>query len=91
MAHALVEEKLVACAQILPQMISVYGWQGKVEQETEQLLLLKVPASRYPQMEPRLRQLHPYEEPEVIALAAREVSQSYLNWARQQTQTEIVD
>ena len=86
LARSLVEEGRVACAQVLPQITSLYRWQGQIEEEGEQLLLLKLPASQYSQLETRLAQLHPYEEPEVIALAATAVSQSYLRWALQQTQ-----
>ncbi len=85
LARSLVEEGRVACAQVLPQITSLYRWQGQIEQEGEQLLLLKLPASRYPQLEARLAQIHPYEEPEVIALEAAAVSQTYLSWALQQT------
>ncbi len=86
LARILVEERLVACAQVLPQIISLYRWQGQIEEESEFLVLLKLPASRYPQLQPRLHQIHPYEEPEVVALEATAVSASYLNWAIQQTQ-----
>lgn len=86
LARILVEERWVACAQVLPQITSVYRWQGQIEQDSEILLLLKLPASRYPPFQARLHQIHPYEEPEVVALEAMAVSPSYLNWAIQQTQ-----
>jgi periplasmic divalent cation tolerance protein len=86
LARHLVEERLVACAQVLPPMQSVFRWQGQVTAETESLILLKLPAEAYPRLERRLRELHPYSEPEIIALDASQVSSSYLQWAREQIQ-----
>ncbi|MBC8123197.1 MAG: divalent-cation tolerance protein CutA [Gemmatimonadaceae bacterium] len=80
-ARNLVEERLVACAQLLPAMTSVYIWQETVQQETEHLLILKVPSAGYTQLEAALRQLHPYEVPEIIAIEASRVVDSYLVWA----------
>ncbi len=80
----LVAEELVACAQILPPMVSVYRWEGQVQEETEHLILLKVPAQVYPQLEPRLQTLHPYTEPEIVCLGAAHISPTYLQWAIKQ-------
>ncbi|NJK61721.1 MAG: divalent-cation tolerance protein CutA [Synechococcaceae cyanobacterium SM2_3_1] len=84
LAHHLVEERLVACAQVLPPMQSIFRWQGQVRAETEALILLKLPAEGYAHLERRLRELHPYREPEIIALEASQVSPSYLQWAKEQ-------
>lgn len=80
----LVEENLVACGQILPAMTSIYRWQGQIHEDSEYLILLKSRASSYGQLETRLRHLHPYQEPEIIALQPSQVSQSYLDWVLQQ-------
>lgn len=85
LAEHLVGERLVACAQVLPPMQSVFRWQGQVTSETEALILLKLPAEGYAHLEQRLRELHPYSEPEIVALEASQVSASYLQWAREQT------
>ncbi len=84
LAARLVGEGVVACAQVLPPMQSVFRWQGQVRSETESLILLKLPAEGYAHLEQRLRELHPYREPEIIALEASQVILSYLQWAREQ-------
>ncbi|MDX2273732.1 MAG: divalent-cation tolerance protein CutA [Cyanobacteriota bacterium] len=85
LATALVEEEWVACAQILPSMQSIYRWQGSLERSSEQLILLKTTAAAYVGVEQRLRQLHPYQEPEILAIPASAVSSSYLAWVLEQT------
>ncbi|MBW4697454.1 MAG: divalent-cation tolerance protein CutA [Aphanocapsa lilacina HA4352-LM1] len=89
-ARTLVERRLVACAQLLPPMVSVFIWQDKLSTETEQLLLLKVPAEVYAMLEVALGDLHPYEVPEVVALEAVQVSEGYLGWAVAQTSTSAL-
>jgi periplasmic divalent cation tolerance protein len=79
-----VEENLVACGQVLPAMTSIYRWQGQIHQDPEHLVLLKSTRSRYDDLEARLRDLHPYQEPEIIALPATQVSQGYLAWVLDQ-------
>ncbi|MFS8794996.1 MULTISPECIES: divalent-cation tolerance protein CutA [unclassified Synechococcus] len=84
LAHTLVAERYVACAQVLPGITSYYRWQGSLQTDAEFLILLKLPATAYPRLEQRLRELHPYAEPEILALAATQVSTTYLAWARDQ-------
>ncbi|MFS8854079.1 divalent-cation tolerance protein CutA [Synechococcus sp. H55.7] len=84
LAHTLVAERHVACAQILPGITSYYRWQGSLQTDAEFLLLFKLPATAYPRLEQRLRELHPYEEPEILAIPASQVSATYLAWARDQ-------
>jgi periplasmic divalent cation tolerance protein len=81
LGRSLVQLKLVACAQILPAMTSIYEWEGKICEETEYLLLLKTPKSKYAELEKELRSLHPYAEPEILGLEAAAVSATYLQWA----------
>ena len=79
-AHALVHEHLVACANIISGIRSVFFWEGETRDERESLVILK---SRRPLMEaiiPRVKELHSYAEPEIIALPISAGSQSYLNW-----------
>ena len=80
LARTLVEERLAACVNILPAMRSVYRWQGKVEQEREQQLVIKTASDRVPALEARLRQLHPYELPEFLVLEVAGGSEAYLAW-----------
>ncbi|MCF2970173.1 divalent-cation tolerance protein CutA [Synechococcus sp. Nb3U1] len=84
LAHTLVAERCVACAQVLPSITSFYRWQGSLQTDSETLILFKLPAGAYSQLEQRLRELHPYDEPEIVALAAAQVSPTYLAWALEQ-------
>lgn len=84
LARTLVEERLAACAQLLP-CGSVFRWNGKVQEESEILLLLKTSAARWEALEARLRALHPYELPEIIALPILAGSADYLGWIDAET------
>ncbi|MDB4987303.1 MAG: CutA1 divalent ion tolerance protein [Myxococcaceae bacterium] len=79
-ARALVEERLVACVNIIPGIRSIYRWQDKVEDERELMLVMKTQAERYVDIERRVRALHPHEVCEVVALDAVSVSAPYLAW-----------
>jgi periplasmic divalent cation tolerance protein len=80
LAETLVAERLAACANLLPAVQSVYRWEGKVERAAEVLLIIKTTAAHYPALEARLRELHPYEVPEIIALPITAGSAPYLRW-----------
>lgn len=79
-ARTLVEERLAACVNVLPGVRSVYRWHGKIEHASEQLLLIKIRTADYPAVEQRIRQLHSYELPEVVALPIVEGLPAYLAW-----------
>jgi periplasmic divalent cation tolerance protein len=79
-AHALIERRLAACVNIVPQVESVYRWQGKVETATEWLLLIKTTAGMFPRVRDALHELHSYETPECIAIAIEDGSAAYLEW-----------
>jgi periplasmic divalent cation tolerance protein len=79
-ARQLIEEKHAACANILPPMESIYWWQGKVEEAAETLVLFKTSANRYLELQAALRQLHPYEVPEILALPIDRGLPEYLQW-----------
>jgi periplasmic divalent cation tolerance protein len=81
-ARALVEEGLAACANLVPGVRSIYRWQGAVQDDAEVLLVLKTRASLGPALAARVRALHPYELPEVVALAVAGGSEPYLDWVR---------
>jgi periplasmic divalent cation tolerance protein len=78
----LVEERLAACANLVPGVSSVFRWDGKVSREAEVLVLLKTTAARLDDLRRRLVELHPYEVPEMIAFDVREGHQPYLDWVR---------
>src|SRR5205085_6194034 len=79
----LVEAKLAACGNILPRVRSVYRWQGKVESTEEVLVIFKLASERYPDFEGRLRALHPYDVPEIIAFPLTNGLPEYLQWVKE--------
>jgi periplasmic divalent cation tolerance protein len=79
-AAALVERRLAACVQIVGPVASRYRWQGGVETAQEWLCLAKTAASRYPELEAAIRELHSYEEPEIVATPIVAGSAGYLAW-----------
>jgi periplasmic divalent cation tolerance protein len=80
LARALVEERLAACATLIPAVQSIYHWQGKVESSTETMLLLKTTPGQLSALEARLGELHSYQTPEFIVLGVEAVSHPYLAW-----------
>ncbi len=84
-ARALVEEKLAACVNILSGVRSVYRWEGKVEDGPEVLLVAKTRESLFGELDKRVRDLHPYSVPEVIALPISKGSEAYLAWLGEET------
>ena len=80
LARTLVEEHLAACVNVLPVMTSLYRWKGQVEQDREQQLVIKTTTARVDALEARLRQLHTYELPEFLVIAADGGSAAYLAW-----------
>ena len=79
-AEFLVNKKLAACAQILPDMQSIYLWKGEVQREKEVLLLVKTTRANFAELEREVRAIHSYETPEIIALPIAEGSEPYLKW-----------
>jgi periplasmic divalent cation tolerance protein len=79
-ARALVEERLAACVNLVPAVRSIYRWQGRVEDEAEVLLVIKTRAERVDALAARLRALHPYELPELVALPVVAGLAPYLDW-----------
>ena len=82
-ADALVEERLAACAQVQGPIRSTFRWQGTVDRATEWTCQVKTSRSRYPAAEGRIRALHPYEIPEIIALPVIAGSPAYLRWVEE--------
>ena len=79
-AEALVGEGLAACVNTLPGITSVYLWKGEVQRDAEVLLLIKTTQARLPELTGRVRQLHPYELPEVIAVPVSGGLPDYIQW-----------
>jgi periplasmic divalent cation tolerance protein len=79
-AEAVVSERLAACAQVAGPIHSTFRWQGKLDRATEWYLHCKTTRGRYGELEQRLRQLHPYDTPEIIATPIIAGHQPYLKW-----------
>lgn len=85
LAKAVVGEKLAACANLLPAVRSIYRWQGRVQDESEVLVLFKTRQEHFERLKARLLELHPYEIPEVLAVPVEQGYQAYLDWLGQET------
>ncbi len=78
---ALVERQVAACVNLLPRVESIYRWEGKVEQAAEVLGIIKT--TRYAELEAAIRELHPYQVPEILALEVAGGLPAYLEWLSQ--------
>ena len=80
LADMLVGAHLAACVQILPEMESVYRWEGKIERQSETLLIAKTTTAKFAELEREVRALHSYETPEIVAVPMIAGSSPYLAW-----------
>jgi periplasmic divalent cation tolerance protein len=85
LADMLVGAHLAACVQILPEMESVYRWEGKVERQAEVLLIAKTTREKFDELEREVRALHSYDTPEIVAIPILTGSAAYLEWLNQAT------
>jgi periplasmic divalent cation tolerance protein len=85
LARLLVEERLAACVNIQSPCRSVYRWKGKVEDAEEFTMLIKTTRERYPQLEKAIRENHPYELPEIVAVPLAAGLPAYLDWVASET------
>jgi periplasmic divalent cation tolerance protein len=83
LARALVDERLAACVNVVPSVTSVFAWEGKREEVTEALLVVKTRPERYAALQERVLALHPYSVPEVLALPVENGSPAYVQWVRE--------
>lgn len=84
-ASRLIEARHAACISILPRITSIYRWQGQTEHAQEVLAMIKTTRDRYPQLESALKACHPYELPEILAVAADAGLPGYLQWVTGET------
>jgi periplasmic divalent cation tolerance protein len=83
LAGGLVEQRHAACVSILPGLTSVYAWKGQIESAEESLLLIKTCLANFSELERFIKQQHPYEVPEILAIPVQEGSADYLAWLRE--------
>lgn len=81
-AHTLVEEKLAACVNIIPNISSVYSWENKTVEDNEYLMLIKSYKSMFEEIKTRISQIHTYDTPEIISIKIDNGSESYINWIK---------
>ncbi len=86
-AEAVVEQKVAACASLVPSVTSIFRWKGQVQKSREALLIVKTSARRYPALAKLVRSMHSYEVPEIIALNIDRGLHPYLEWVRKETTT----
>jgi len=89
LAGELVEAGVAACVNLLPGAQSIYRWQGKVESAQEVLAIMKTTADAYPQLEAKLKALHPYEVPEIMAVPVERAERAYATWVEEVTTGKI--
>lgn len=82
-AEECIKTKIAACCNILPGITSIYQWQGKVEKSNEELLILKSTEDNFVAIENTIKELHPYEVPEIISIKINKGNESYLKWIDQ--------
>ncbi|HEY6986342.1 MAG TPA: divalent-cation tolerance protein CutA [Rhodanobacteraceae bacterium] len=85
LARTLVDERLAACVNVIGGVVSTYRWQDAVHVDDEVLLVIKTTADRLDAMQSRLAALHPYEVPEMLAIAPSEGAAPYLAWLERET------
>jgi periplasmic divalent cation tolerance protein len=78
--RVLVDEQVIACGTIIPGARSIYRWKEAIEDTEEAVVLLKTTVEQFPALEERLRAIHPYETPEIVALDPTAVSKDYADW-----------
>ena len=86
LARTLVDEKIAACVNLLPPMVSIYRWKGDVERGAERQLVIKTTRASVPALEKRIKELHSYELPELIVVAVDGGAKDYLAWVVQGVQ-----
>ena len=83
--QTLVAEGVIACGSIIPGMVSIYRWQGAVQEASEVLLILKTTDQAWPRLERRLPELHPYDVPELLMLDVSDGLRNYASWLHEST------
>jgi periplasmic divalent cation tolerance protein len=82
LARAVLEDRLIACANLVPRIESLYWWQGRTENSREVLIVMKTTTGRLSALEKRVVELHPYDTPEILAVPVRSGMPAYLAWLK---------
>lgn len=85
-AHKVVEGRLAACANVVPDVRSIFRWEGRTAEEAEVLIILKTESARFDELCQQIKAVHSYEVPEIIALPIVHGSAEYLKWVREMTE-----
>ena len=88
LGRALVEERLAACANVVPGVVSLYRWQGSLQRDSEALVILKTTVAAMEALRERIVTLHPYDVPEVLALPVAEGHGPYLRWVEEEVEVD---
>jgi len=88
LAEKIVRAKLAACVQILPQIKSFYFWEGEIQKDSENLLLIKTLPEKFAELEKFIKENHSYDVPEIVALSAEKISPNYLEWIEDYLRSE---
>ncbi len=84
-SKSLVEEKLAGCVNIVRNVRSIYSWQGKIEDDSEVLMIVKTKSDLFEELEKRVKSIHSYTVPEIIGLKIKKGSENYLKWLEEVT------
>jgi periplasmic divalent cation tolerance protein len=87
LAKKLVQERMVACVNILPGVVSIYRWEGEIRHESEVLMIAKTTSEVLPRLRARIVELHPYDVPEVLELSDVASSDAYAGWVCEEVET----
>lgn len=87
-AHTVVKKKLAACATLIPQALSVYEWENKIQESAETIIFMKTTTQHFIALEKEIKRLHSYECPCIVSLAIEDGSSDFLQWVNQQINTE---
>lgn len=85
----MIESQLAACVNLVPGVESIYRWEGKIETSQEVLAIFKTTQEAWPAFEQRLKELHPYQVPEIVALAPEQVSAAYAEWVGESVKNSV--